>query len=134
MGVAKYTAEEINHLVRTYFAECKQLRRIPNRPQLASYMKLTTRTLWNYRDKYPDVFEEMDKYAIKEFVGKTINKPAPASEKMMMKLLRWYKPYFQDVNPALETLPEELAEMIQDPFKRYIMKLGMQVGMKFSIK
>ena len=131
MPPLKYTAEEINHQIRIYFNQCKKARRIPYRSGLASQMEVTTRTLWTYRHKHPDLFHDMDVYAIKESIGKVLNKDGMPVEKMLLKMLRWYKPYFKDKNPTV--LPVELQSINASPMKIYLMKLGMQVGMKFSI-
>ena len=131
-GKAKYTKAEIKQHIRELVIKQKRDKRIPARSQLAKRMEVTTRTLWNYRDKYPDIFKAMDIEAIKMIIGRGMNAEGYKVESTLRTVLQHYKPYF-NTSVVLEELPKELEEVIHDPLKRALLKLGQEVGMQFKI-
>ena len=129
---AKYNRQQIKAHIDQYFAECKRLRRNPVRRGLADRMKITTRTLWNYREKYPDIFEKMDKAAIVGIATKAVNSgKADRYEQCIKTLARHYNPYIRQVDITKE-LPEEF-DMLTNGFQRYLVKVMLAMGAKLSV-
>ncbi len=134
-GKAKYTEAEIKQHIKEFVIKQKRDRRIPARSQLAKKMGITTRTLWTYRQKYPEIFHDMDIDAIKQYVGKAVNYTGGGwkVENTLRTLLQTYKPYFAP-GVVIEPISEELAAVVSNPLKRALLRLGMEVGMEFKIR
>ena len=132
-GKQKYTEQQIEEHIKDFVRVQRIAKRIPSRSQLGQQMNITTRTLWTYREKYPDIFHDMDIEAIKLYVSRNMNKDGYRVESTLRTLLRTYKPYFKDLDLVKETDNEVLAQ-IEDPLKKALLKIGMSVGMKFNFK